>query len=113
MKAEAESDDKHKHDEKELEHGEADVPEHQNEDAEGGELLEVGEQVEPGHRQDERPYWPTPTLQKTSKQSTSTTTHNVALATLADVPGHSDVEDEADGEDVDHPVHHVGNREVT
>ena len=64
MKAEAESDDKHKHDEKELEHGEADVPEHQNEDAEGGELLEVGEQVEPGHRQDERPNWPTPTLQK-------------------------------------------------
>ena len=49
---------------------------------------------------------------KASKQSTSTTTHNIALATLADVPGHRDVEDKADGEEVDHPVHHVGNREV-
>ena len=67
VKAEAESDDKDEHDEKELEHGEADVPEHEDEDAEGGELLEVGEQVEPGHRQDERPYWPTPTLQKSIK----------------------------------------------
>ena len=46
MKAEAESDDKDEHDEKELEHGEADVPEHEDEDAEGGELLEVGKQVE-------------------------------------------------------------------
>ena len=43
MKAEAESNDKDEHDQKELEHGEADVPEHEDEDAEGGKLLEVGQ----------------------------------------------------------------------
>ena len=64
VKAEAESNDKDEHDQKELEHGEADVP---DEDAEGGEQLEVGEQVEPGHCQDDRPYLPTPTLQKNIK----------------------------------------------
>ena len=62
MKAEAESNDKDEHDEKELEHGVADVPEHEDEDAEGGKLLEVGQQVEPGHGQDERTNRPTPAL---------------------------------------------------
>ena len=62
MEAKAKSNDKDKHNEEELEHGEADVPEHEDEDAEGGKLLEVGEEVEPGHSQDERPNRPTPAL---------------------------------------------------
>ena len=62
VEAESKSNDKDEHDEEELEHGEADVPEHEDEDAQGGKLLEVGQQVEPGHGQDERPNWPTPAL---------------------------------------------------
>ena len=62
VEAEAKSNDKDKHDEEELEHGVADVPEHEDEDAEGGKLLEVGEQVEPGHGKDEGPNRPTPAL---------------------------------------------------
>ena len=42
VEAETKSNDKDKHDEEELEHGVADVPEHEDEDAEGGKLLEVG-----------------------------------------------------------------------
>ena len=62
MEAKAKGNNKDKHDEEELEHGEADVPEHEDEDAEGGKLLEVGEQVEPGHGEDERPDRPPPAL---------------------------------------------------
>ena len=62
VEAQAKSNDKDKHDDEELDHGVADVPEHEDEDAEGGKLLEVGEQVEPGHGQDERPNRPTPAL---------------------------------------------------
>ena len=62
VEAQAKSNDKDKHDDEELEHGVADVSEHEDEDAEGGKLLEVGEQVESGRGQDERPNRPSPAL---------------------------------------------------
>ena len=43
VEAQAKSNDKYKHDDEELDHGVADVPEHEDEDAEGGKLLEVGQ----------------------------------------------------------------------
>ena len=114
MEAKAKGNNKDKHDEEELEHGEANVLEHEDEDAKRWKLLEVGEKVEPSHGQDERPNRPTPALRrKRNKTFAWTSTHNVAHTTLANLPRHLDVENKANGEEVDHPIHHVCNGEVT
>ena len=60
--AAAEGDDEEDKDDGKLGDSVDDVVEHEDEDAEGGKLLEVGEQVEPGHGEDERPDRPPPAL---------------------------------------------------
>ena len=51
MEAQAKRNNEHSHDQKEAKHGEENILKHEDEDTEGGKLLEVGEEVYPGHRQ--------------------------------------------------------------
>jgi hypothetical protein len=63
VEPETEGNDEHGQYDDKAGHGVEDVLEHEDEDAEGGELLEVGEQVEPGQGQDEGADGPFPALQ--------------------------------------------------
>ena len=62
MEAKTKGNDEYNHDHKEPGHGLEDVIEHDDEDAKGRQLAEVGEQVEPGTGDDEGTHWPAPAL---------------------------------------------------
>lgn len=62
MEAKTKGNDEYNHDHKEPGHGLEDVIEHDDEDAEGRQLAEVGEQVEPSAGDNERTHRPAPAL---------------------------------------------------
>ena len=62
MEAKTKGNNEDNHDHKEPGHGLEDIIEHDDEDAKGRQLAEVGEQVEPGTGDNERTHRPAPAL---------------------------------------------------
>ena len=64
MKTKAKSDEENDQYDEEVEGRLEDILEHENVDPEEGDVLEVGEEVEPGDRHQEGAHWPLPALEE-------------------------------------------------
>ena len=120
MKAEPESYEEDEENKSKLGGGGEDVLEHEDVDPEVGDVLEVGEEVQPGRRDQEGSHGPLPALKqnhpwtsRSSYQRWSTHRGSRAAVGLRPLGLDTEVAGEDDGHDVDDPVTQVLQLEIS